>query len=331
MIVSSFILPVTKVDKTPKASAPRIKNDRLKIIWSEEGIAEYQIAVGDNLARLRNTWYQPSSPALMSILLQSTYSLLSSAASTTNRAIPLGVARAPKSRKNPKIEAAKRNLLEKHKVLKILQLSATSDLLSLQAAKLEHSEARSAYRHAVRAEQRNDSMQRDNGLLSIRASNSSSIFRAIKGFKSVSSSKIHELLVNDKIYSGDLVPDGFFDSLSALKCPDMTSIHTSQSFIDTLSDFKNILKICETSSRIPEISYKKSTDILLSLRSDVNDFYSITANHFVNAGKAGFEHFFFLLNSIIKNIQLASIEELNTVWACILFKGHGKNTNFDRS
>ena len=79
------------------------------------------------------------------------------------------------------------------------------------------------------------------------------------------------------------------------------------------------------SRNIPEISYRKSLDILLSLRAEVNDFYSVTANHFINAGKPGFEHFFFLLNALIKNIKLANLEELNTVWACILYKGHGKN------
>ena len=131
---------------------PRISNDRVRIIWSEEGIANYQVAVGDNLTRLRNTWCQPSSPAMMSILLQSTYSVLSTAASSTNKAIPLGMSRAPKSTKYPEIEAAKRNLLEKHRSLKSLLSSATPDLQSMQTAKIEHSEARSAYRQAVRAE-----------------------------------------------------------------------------------------------------------------------------------------------------------------------------------
>ena len=56
-----------------------------------------------------------------------------------------------------------------------------------------------------------------------------------------------------------------------------------------------------------------------------------TANHFINAGKAGFEHFFFLLSALMKNIKLASLEELNNVWACILYKGHGKSKNSDRS
>ena len=111
----------------------------------------------------------------------------------------------------------------------------------------------------------------------------------------------------------------------------METIHCSPQFQDTLSDYHHILEICKVSRNIPEISYRKSVDILLSLRAEVNDFYSVTANHFINAGKPGFEHFFFLLNALIKNIKLASLEELNTVWACILYKGHGKNKNSDRS
>jgi hypothetical protein len=111
----------------------------------------------------------------------------------------------------------------------------------------------------------------------------------------------------------------------------MSSIHSTQHFQNTLSDYKNIIKICESSGDIPVISYKQATEILLSLRCEVNDFYSMTPNHFINAGKAGFEHFYFLLCSLIKNINLASLEELNTVWACILYKGHGKDKNSDRS
>ena len=125
--------------------------------------------------------------------------------------------------------------------------------------------------------------------------------------------------------------DGFFDSLKTLKSPDMTAIHSSSHFQSTFSDYQNIIAICQSSGDIPEISYQQATEILLSLRAEVNDFYSMTPNHFINAGRAGYEHFYFLLCALIKNIKLANLEELNTVWACILFKGHGKNKNSDRS
>ena len=149
--------------------------------------------------------------------------------------------------------------------------------------------------------------------------------------KSGKSTKIHKLSVRDKVYEGDSVSDGFFDSLQFLKAPDMAAIHSSSSFKNTKTDFHHIIKICESAKDIPEISYQQATNILLSLRSDVNDFYSMTPNHFINAGIAGFEHFWILLNSLISNINLYNLEELNTVWACILHKGHGKDKNSERS
>ena len=47
--------------------------------------------------------------------------------------------------------------------------------------------------------------------------------------------------------------------------------------------------------------------------------------------KNSLEHFHFLLNAIIADHNLSSLEELNTVWACILHKGHGKDKESDRS
>jgi hypothetical protein len=232
---------------------------------------------------------------LMSILLSSTYSLLSSAAISTNKSVPLGITRSPKSRPHPEIEAAKRILLEKHKILFKLKSNPQLDPDALHLAKQAHSEARSAYRKTVRAQQRDDGIARDEKLFSVRSPDPAALFRAIKGNKSQSSSKIHELKVQNTTYRGESVPDGFFDSLLRLKSPDMTPIHTSPHFQNTLSDYEHILEICKLSRNVPAISYRRAVDILLSLRAEVNDFYSITASHFINAGKAGFEHFFFLL------------------------------------
>ena len=118
LIISSVSLPrSTKIadDNHKLVRAPRVDNSRVKIIWTDEGIENYKEAVADNLTRLRNTWCQPSSPALMSILLASTYSLLSTAAASTNKAKPLDVKTSLKSREHPAIEAAKKTLLMKHK------------------------------------------------------------------------------------------------------------------------------------------------------------------------------------------------------------------------
>ena len=44
-------------------------------------------------------------------------------------------------------------------------------------------------------------------------------------------------------------------------------------------------------------------EILHSLRPDVNDLYSITAKHYINAGMEGAQHFAFLLNILISNVN----------------------------
>ena len=70
---------------------------------------------------------------------------------------------------------------------------------------------------------------------------------------------------------------------------------------------------------------------MYGLKPDVNDLFSITARHYINAGFEGIRHFCFLMNLIIKNVNLFSLEEINSVWAMVLYKGHGKPVDCDRS
>ena len=81
---------------------------------------------------------------------------------------------------------------------------------------------------------------------------------------------------------------------------------------------------------MPPISFQQSSDILFSVKADVNDFFSITANHFIHAGHAGISHFHFLLSAIINNVNLVGLDKLNTAWSCILYKGHLKDKESDR-
>ena len=82
IVLSSFSLPpkIVSTESEDLILAPKIPNTRTKIIWDKEGISNYERLVGDNLTRLRDSWCDPDSPASMSILLSSTYSILSSAA-----------------------------------------------------------------------------------------------------------------------------------------------------------------------------------------------------------------------------------------------------------
>ena len=332
VIISSFSLAPTDIpDPVKNNIAPKVDNDRVKILWSEEGIAQYEEFIGDNLSRLRDTWCDPSSPASMSILLSATYSLLSSAAILTNKSVSLSAHPKPKPRYHPAINSLQKDMLIKHKFLTQLS-SAHADHTEISQANQQYLKSKKLYDQAIRKERIDDSIARDEKLNSILHNNPSAIHNVIKGFKNSSSSnKIHTLQVGDASYVGSSVPDGFFASLSSLKSPDLSSIHSTPQYQSTLSDYEHILKICRSGNPIPDISPKSSTEILISMKANVNDFYSITANHFINAGRSGFAHFHFLLSALIKNVNLAGLDELNTIWACILYKGHGKDKQSDRS
>ena len=96
-------------------------------------------------------------------------------------------------------------------------------------------------------------------------------------------------------------------------------------------DSRYILELCKNKQDIPLITLEQSTEILLHMKPTVNDFWSVTPQHFRNAGKEGFCHFNFLLNRVIMEINTSSVKELNTVYALLLHKGHGKSRTSDRN
>ena len=91
LLISSFVIP----DEAPEAStdenvvAPLIDNNRVKVIWSEDGIERYQSLVVPQLSRLRELWLSSPSKSSTSLLLQSTNNVLNTCASLTNRTVPL--------------------------------------------------------------------------------------------------------------------------------------------------------------------------------------------------------------------------------------------------
>ena len=141
---------------------------------------------------------------------------------------------------------------------------------------------------------------------------------------------MNKLTVGNSTYYGDTVPDGIFESIRRLKTSPPVS--DGDDFGPNYSeDYKNILDICRNGRQIPSISLERSLQILKNIRKSVNDFYSITALHYLNAGTAGHEHFHFLLNAVISDVNLAGLSELNTIYACVLYKGHGKDKSSDRA
>lgn len=172
-----------------------------------------------------------------------------------------------------------------------------------QKAKEEFQKARQMERKIKRKFLINLEEERNSDLFSILSQNPTKLFQRLKQNKTTSVS-IHELKVGDQTYTGESVPDGFFESLSKLKSVDYSSLEASSSTFQTFSDdFQNIKKICEEGKSIPKISIEKTSKILHKIRPHVNDFFSITALHYVNGGSEAELHFFYLLNAIIDNIN----------------------------
>ena len=193
-----------------------------------------------------------------------------------------------------------------------------------EVLKENYSKSHDQHRRLVRAYKAKDSFIRDQKLHSILSRDPSSIFKSITRSKRAKAGKITRLTVKDKIYLGDSVKDGFFDSISNLKTFDAPSNGNSEYF-------ENILEICCHGPPIPTISEKESFDLLQKMKAEVSDLYGITANHFNSAGPAGWKNFNILFNSLISNVNNTDIVEINEVYACVLFKGHGKDKNSDRS
>ena len=318
-------------DESKNIVANKIENDRIKVKWDKNNISNYQDMIGDNLARLRETWFDYSSPAAVSILLQSTNYVISTAAASSDKIVHLGKESVLKSTKPHDIIVARTQSLRLSKLSKDVSSSISATEEQVSDAKRAAAAAKSAYRTACNATSAKASNDRDELLFTVCGSDPSKFFDTMKTSKSTVSRKIPSLKVGNKVYSGNTVPDGFYDSLKSLKAPTMTNIYVSPSYQSTVSDYFIIRKICSAGLPIPEISPREATEFLYRVKPNVNDLYSITARHYNNSGIEGARHFSHLMNLVIKNVNLFSLPELNSVWAMVLHKGHGKPKDSDRS
>ena len=332
LISSSFPVPTQQLEPVDSTtSAPRVKNERVKITWTEESISAYQDLVSPLLAKLKERFASPDSPALFDILLASTNFALSSAAQATCKSLKLGEARVARPSCHPDIRAAQLHALATAKLLREVSSLPAPLPADVSAAKASHSAARAEVKSLSKVWRHSEATKRDQRLSSILSTKPSAVYSFLRSAKSGTSKPIQKLTVSGSVYTDSSVPDGFFHSLSSLKAPDMSEIHSSSSYQAFNADYEQIMAICSSGLKIPKISGKDATLLLQSLRPEVNDLHSITPNHYINAGVEGVVLFAFLLNTIIANINLSSLDRLNEVWAMILFKGHNKDRESDRS
>jgi hypothetical protein len=332
LILSDVSLPpsISPFIDSSLPMAPRVPNERAKILWSEEGISDYQSVIGPCLDNLAARWSSPGSRTSISILLSATNSLLHTAATSTNRFMDLSKPATPKPKLHHHLVILRKVVLTTHKEHTALLSSPSPDPKQIEDVKARLTSSRSIYAKAVRDAQQSDQDMRDMQVYEQLHSNPSKIHQAIRREKSASSS-ISTLRVGRKTFSGDNVCDGFFDSLSSLKEPDMATISTTPSFADTLRDYNHILELTASGDAIPAIEIHQSVELLYSVKQDVNDLFSITASHFIHAGAAGLRHFHLLMTLLISNLNNASLHEVNDIWAMVLYKGHQKDKESDRS
>ena len=334
LIISTFELPPSATEECSSnfLKAPRIPNNRKKVIWSDTGVLEYQKQVTDQLLRLQTLWLaQPSTRSCISLLMKSTNHVLTSVAAMTNKTINLNTSRCVKSRPLPIVlRKSQRSLLKMSKKIQNHSKIGTpqavlADLkVKLKAMKAEH-------QRLVRTNNANNSLKRDQKLHSVLSTNPSSLYKAVNANKKSGGGRIQRLTVCNDLYLGDEVADGFYNSLKGLKTSDVKSLEASACYASFSEDYEHIIDICSNGDKIPQITLNKSKEILMKVKPGVSDLNSITAKHYLNAGETGAQHFHLLLSALISDINNTNIVEVNAVFATILYKGHGKDKHSDRS
>ena len=327
ILLSSITIPQRppiKPDDAKNIIAPVVKTKRLKVKWSEEGINQYKVDVTPKLQLIQEVYLNSSkpSPSVLSLCLQSTTRALVESACATNKFLELGT---PSTSKTPLapyyIRKSQKQLIISQRHLSKFKGSQ----VELEALRKKHKSEKTKHRLLLRKQNAKDSIMRDSPLFSILESGNTNIFRSIRGSKKGVTRKITKLSVNGRTYSDESVHNGFYDSLLGLKTLNMGSIQDPASFDRYQADFENILKLCSSGPDIPEITLDKAANILMRIRRSVNDLYSTSSSHFIFAGDIGILHFYNLLKALIDDVRNTTIEEVNTVHAVILFKGHRKD------
>ena len=124
-------------------------------------------------------WSDPISMPSLSVLLQSTNSILSTAASLTNTKIDLGVS--PKQQQvkiSKKIQQSQRALLKQHRSLQAASKTMTAD--EIFNLKNDFLKARSEHRKLERKIKAREKYKRDKHLFSILESNPAPYYRTVK-------------------------------------------------------------------------------------------------------------------------------------------------------
>ena len=215
LLVSSISLPsCNEIIDYSSYKAPIGENSRVKILWSEEGIASYQDLVSEYLHDLSTRGSKPDSLSCMSILLETTNTILSCAAKQTNNCIDLSSKCKPKPKLNHELVNLRNNvvkLLHQWKQLGPMDTSLEDQLCI----------ARFLYKNKICEVKQSEESMHD-GQLSSFHRNPARVFGNIRKNNRSATNPISKLCVGKS--TSNCVQEGFHKSLALLKDPDMSHI-----------------------------------------------------------------------------------------------------------
>ena len=298
-------------------AAPRLELPRNRVSWSDEGMIAYEQLLSPHLKQIRKRWLSPNSLSSMSILIKMTSSLMSLAATATNKFKSLSIPSSPQSMKIPRdIQKAKRRLMRLYRKDK--------NSVNFYSAKQN-------YKRTIRRSRVQAGIMRDQKLFEILDDGPRKAFSFIKANRTKTPKQIESLAVGTNVYHGAQVPDGFYDSMSSIKTCRYDRSEVDPQFAEHLANHDHILALCKNKCSIPQIDIATSTSLLKRMKKNVHDIFSVSPLHYLNAGEEGLAHFNFILNAIISNVNNAKLDDMNLVLGLILWKGHKKDNNSDRS
>ena len=148
IILSTFTISseVIRTKNNDLVNAPRIANNKQKVVWSAEGTLDYEEQVAPLLKRVRRRWLDPDCQASVSILLQMTNSVMNLVAKSTNKTVSLAKKPTKRSLRTPVIiKKAARRLHRAQKSLK----ACISKQQGISFAKAHLASTRKEYRQAM--------------------------------------------------------------------------------------------------------------------------------------------------------------------------------------
>ena len=169
VIVTVLPIPLAEFDEPEEnlVVAPKVQNNRVKILWEEENIDQYQALISTNLLSIRKRWANAASPSSISILLTQTNDIFVSAAKASNKYVVLGKTVLHRPKENPDIRAAQKTALTATRNVRLLASSSNADLEKLEAARTAAALAKSNLRQITRALHVKQVGDRDNKLFTI--------------------------------------------------------------------------------------------------------------------------------------------------------------------